>query len=323
MRAIKILLLSASVLCLWSCAEKRNEDRATATSEQLRRAKTEAQNDYNRGSAQQQGGRLAATGFVSDAGGRSALGQGEEPSLPSADHKIIRNATLIIETDDPAAAQRKVGLIAETNGGFVVTSEFKTGTTQRSDITVNVILRIPASLFEATLAAVRSTGGKVVEENVSGKDVTEEYVDLEARLRAKKALEAQFLEIMKQARKVSDALEVQSNIANVRTEIEQIEGRRKYLENQASLATITVTFRTPAPVVTATTTGFGHSVKEAFGEGADTAVAIVLGLIRIVIVMIPIVVLILLPIAWTGRYLVRYLLRKYHQPKQPEPVASA
>jgi hypothetical protein len=63
----------------------------------------------------------------------------------------------------------------------------------------------------------------------TGQDVTEEYIDLEARLRSKKALEAQFLEIMKQAHKISDALEVQSQIADVRADIERIEGRRRFL----------------------------------------------------------------------------------------------
>ena len=77
--------------------------------------------------------------------------------------------------------------------------------------------------------------------------MTEEYIDLEARLRAQRALEAQFLEIMKTANKVSDALEVQRELANVRSEIERVEGRRRFLENQSSLSTIKVVLQTPAP----------------------------------------------------------------------------
>src|SRR6185295_6582072 len=103
------------------------------------------------------------------------------------------------------------------------------------------------------------------QEKVSGQDVSEEYLDLEARIRSKKALETQFLEIMKQARKVSDALEVQGELADVRTEIERFEGRRRFLENQSTLSTITATLQMPAPLVVATTTGFSHSIKEAFG----------------------------------------------------------
>jgi hypothetical protein len=318
MKALKTLLLAVIMVGLGACAEKRGPEPSTAAPQTPPSDKHQAIQLRPSGALGRQeggGGGGARTALVADAEGLS----GQEAFQPQIDRKIIRNATLVIETDDPAAAQRKVGAIAETNGGFVVTSEFKTSASQLDAVTVNVILRVPASVFEATITAVRAAGGKVLEENVSGKDVTEEYIDLEARLKTKKALEAQFLEIMKQARKVSDALEVQTEIANVRTEIEQIEGRRRFLENQSSLSTITVTFSTPAPVVTATATGFGHSVKEAFGEGADLAVAIVLGLIRIVIVMIPVVVLILLPIGWLGRY----LLRKYHRPKPAEPIPQA
>ncbi len=71
--------------------------------------------------------------------------------------------------------------------------------------------------------------------------MTEEYIDLEARIRTQQALEAQFLEIMKGAKEVSDALQVQRELANVRTEIERVEGRRRFLESQTSLSTIKVT----------------------------------------------------------------------------------
>src|SRR6202011_3293944 len=106
--------------------------------------------------------------------------------------------------------------------------------------------RVPASQFNASVEEIRHVGGdlsKVRQEKISGQDVTEEYIDVEARIKTKKALEAQFLEIMKQAHKVSDALEVQSELANVRTDIERMEGRRRYLDNQSSLSTISVTLQ--------------------------------------------------------------------------------
>ena len=113
-------------------------------------------------------------------------------------------------------------------------------------------------------------GGRILHEKSSGQDVTEEYIDLEARIRTKKALEAQFLEIMKQARKISDAMEVQTQLAEVRTEIERLEGRRRFLENQSALSTINITLHTPTPVVAAATRGFVYDLKAAFGDGMDT-----------------------------------------------------
>ena len=238
----------------------------------------------------------------------------------SIERKIIRNAELSIELDSPTDGQRKISTIAESLGGFVVTSDLKqseSGSQSTSNTTVTVTVRVPAMQFASALEKIRGIGGRVKQEKISGQDVTEEYIDLEARIRTKRALEAQFLEIMKQARKVSDALEVQSQLAEVRTEIERLEGRRRFLENQSALSTITITLQTSAPVVTATTSSFFSNIKQAFGESVDLATDIVLGFIRLVIVLIPILLLIVLP----GVLLLRFLSRRYSWfKKQPSPI---
>src|SRR5262249_19768376 len=148
---------------------------------------------------------------------------------------------------------------------------------------------------------------RVLDDKRSGQDVTEEYIDLEARLRAKRALEMQFLEIMKQAHKVSDALEVQTQLGEVRTEIEQLEGRRRFLENQSALSTIKVTLSAPPPVVVATTHSFLADVKAALGDGVDTGTEILLDIVRFGIVMVPVTLFLLLPAWFVLRWFVRRL----------------
>jgi Domain of unknown function (DUF4349) len=235
---------------------------------------------------------------------RAKFDEAQQLSQAPTDRKIIRNGEFTIESKNPTEDQRKIQAIAESFGGFVVTSEFQ----QSSDAVskVNVIVRVPAAQFQAATDKIRSIG-QVLREKISGQDVTEEYVDLEAQLRAKKALEAQFLEIMKQSRKVEEALSVQEKLSDVRTEIERLEGRRRYLENQAALSTVNVTLQTPAPLIAASQTGFWASVKSSFGNGVDEAVSIVLGLIHFVIVMLPVFVLILLP----GGLLLRYCWKRF------------
>jgi hypothetical protein len=235
-----------------------------------------------------------------------------EPSAPIVtDRKIIRNGEFTLETKNPIEDQRKLAAIAESLGGFVVTSEFQQSATQ-STSTVNVIVRVPAANFQKATDEIRKTGIRVLHEKLSGKDVTEEFVDLEARLRAQKALEAQYLEIMKRASKISDVLEVQQKLTEVRTQIEQQEGRRRYLENQSALSTINISLQTPAPLVAATQTGFWASIRNSFGDGVDVTVAIVLGLIHFVIVALPIVVLLLLP----AGLIVRFLWKRISWPKK-------
>lgn len=243
-----------------------------------------------------------------------------QASAQASDRKIIRDATLTIETESPTEGLRQITAIAENNGGFIVTSDLKQTDAAgqgRPSQTVTVIARIPASRFDTALNQIHSFGGRVISEKVSGQDVSEEYLDLEARLRTKKALEAQFLEIMKQARKVTDALEVQSQLGEVRTEIERLEGRRRFLENQAALSTITVTLQMPQPILAATTTGFGTTMKRAFGDAVDTAANIVLFVIQAVIVLVPIAIFFGLPVWLVWRVVRRrVLLRK----PEPSPI---
>ena len=221
--------------------------------------------------------------------------------------KVIKDAELTLEVDSPLETQRRVTSIAESQGGFVVTSESKQ---RESDdpsqrvMDVTLIIRVPSSQFGPTRDAILGLSKHILNNKDTGQDVTEEFIDLEARIKTQKALEAQFLEIMKQARKVEDALEVQRQIAEVRTEIEKLEGRKRFLENRSSLSTITVNLRSPTTIIVSPT-GFGRDVKEAARESVEVAREIILFLIRFVIVMIPIFSFILVPLGLIVRYLMR------------------
>lgn len=258
------------------------------------------------------------SGSEGKADATSSLSAASQTATQAFDRKIIRNADLIIELDDPADAQRKLTTIAETLGGFVVTSESKlngVNTASAPSKMVTVTVRVPAAQFNMAIEKLRGLGGRILQEKISGQDVTEEYIDLEARARTQRALEAQMLDILKRAGKISDALEVQNQIATVRTEIERLEGRQRFLANQAALSTINITLHTPAPIVIATTAhGFWHQVKQAVGNGIDLASGITLGVIQFVITLIPILLLIVLPL-----WLLWRLARPYvHWPKKPE-----
>lgn len=227
------------------------------------------------------------------------------------ERKIIRNANLIVEVNSPIESQRKIASIAESHQGFVVTSEATQRTTEdatKPAITVNLIVRVPAAQFNQAMEEIRATGLRVIQEKVTGQDVTEEFMDLEARIKNQKALETQFLEIMKRAGKVEEALNVQRELAEVRTEIEKLEGRRRFLENQAALSTINVTLQSPTQIVSAS--GFWYGVRSAFSDGVDAAMAIVLFLIRAIIALLPVLIFIFLPLALIARFVVRRVRRQ-------------
>jgi hypothetical protein len=139
--------------------------------------------------------------------------------------------------------------------------------------------------------------------------VTEEFIDIEAQLKAKKALEAQFMEIMKRANTIGDALNVQSQLASVRGEIERIEGRKRFLENQSSLSTIKIRLQT-ATVYAASSVGFGDRLALSFAAGADVAASFVLGLITVVVAALPFALVIGLPAFLFFRYVWKGVARQ-------------
>jgi len=248
-----------------------------------------------------------------------SLNQAEQTQTApiAVERKIIRNADLQLEANAPEEAQVKITQIAESKGGFVVES-----TQSSSDIkaatrdTVTMSVRVPSAKFDEALSEIRQTASRVIVESVKGQDVTEEFIDIEARLKTQKALEAQFLEIMKRSNSVEDALNVQTEIARVRGEIEKIEGRKRFLESQASLSTVKIKLQSPT-AFSANSTGFLYQLKEAFGSGFDAALNFILILVRILIALLPFLILIVLPIY----LLVRYILRKNRKQKSASDIA--
>jgi hypothetical protein len=221
--------------------------------------------------------------------------------------RVIRTADLSIEADSPEVIQQRIAQLADAKGGFVVSADTSRwrGDDGAETTTVNVVFRVPSATFDATLDELRRMGRHVSNEKVTGQDVTEEYVDLEARIRAQRAVEDSYLSILKDAKTIHDALEVQQKLGEVRTEIERVEGRRRFLENQTSLSTITAHIARRIEAVEANGPGFGHSVRKAGRDAVDVSIAIVNGVIRTVGVLLPVFVLLGLPFYLFIRFLVR------------------
>jgi len=163
----------------------------------------------------------------------------------AVDRLIIKTGSLSMVVEDVRQTIGKISKYAEDKGGFVVTSnEEKSGVSPYGEITI----RIPAKVFDSGVADVKQMG-QVESERVDGQDVTEEYVDLDAQLNNLRASEAQFLQIMQRAVKIEDVLAVQRELTNVRSNIERIQGRMKYLKQSADLSTLTVYLSTDPSVL--------------------------------------------------------------------------
>jgi hypothetical protein len=305
MRFITLLVLSLALLASSGCGRATYKNAESETSEQT---------SYDSAAQAEQAkhARVANSAEVLSAQPVSLKNvDAANAATQALERKIIRHANLAIEVSSPAEIQPKIASIAESHQGFVVTTEATQRTNEdrtKPETTVTLVVRVPAAQFNQTVSDIRAAGLRVVQEKMTGQDVTEEFMDLEARVKNQKALEAQFIEIMKRAGTVEDALNVQRELANVRTEIERLEGRRRFLENQASLSTINVTLQTPTQIVNAT--GFWYKVQSSFADGVDAAAEVILFLIRAFVALLPIVLLIVLPAGLIARFIVRRLKRK-------------
>ena len=241
----------------------------------------------------------------------------QDAPTKTIERKIIRNANLQLEVDNPDEALAKITNIAESKTGFVVKTEQTSNNaeTKKSDV-ITMTVRVPSEKFNETLGEIRGTASRVINETVEGKDVTEEFIDIEARLKTKKALEEQFLEIMKRSNTVEDALNVQRELAEVRGEIEQIEGRKRFLENQASLSTIEIRIQSSS-AFSPSSSGFFYQLGDSFSKGFDFALSFVLGLVTLVIALLPFLIFVALPLY----FLVRYFKRKNQKRSTSSEIA--
>ena len=198
------------------------------------------------------------------------------------DQKIIKNGYLQLVVDKVSDAADQVGRIATARGGFVQSSSV----TERGDGTYSgdVSVRVPVDTFDESMAEIKKLATLVKSETSTGQDVTEQYSDLQAQLRNAQAQEETYLAILKQAKTVSDTLQVQQQLGIIRGQIESLQGRIQYLTNATSYSTISVSLE-EEPAVRAPTKEFRivAIIKEATQALVAAVQNIVAGLIWAII----------------------------------------
>ncbi|MDO6389755.1 DUF4349 domain-containing protein [Pontibacter sp. BT731] len=179
--------------------------------------------------------------------------------------KLIKEGQVEYETDQIDATRQKVFAAVEKYKGYVSSDQEYKASGRTSN---TLVIRVPADSFDNLLREATTGVKRFDAREINVKDVTEEFLDIQARLKTKKELEARFLELLKKANTVTEVLEIEKQIAALRSDIESIEGRLKYLENQVSLSTLTMTFYESTPVHTE----FSKEFKDGFRKGWDNLI---------------------------------------------------
>jgi len=169
-----------------------------------------------------------------------------EAAAATVDRQIIYNADLTVKTEDADGARQKIVKLAEGVGGFLADSTTHVG--EAGERYVDVKVRVPASRFDEVVAQFRLLG-EVEHESITSQDVTEEFIDLQARLHTLNLAEERLLDMLKRRGKLSELLEIERELATRREQIEKTQGRLRYLKDRVSFSTIQVSLYEKGPAV--------------------------------------------------------------------------
>ena len=155
---------------------------------------------------------------------------------------VIKNADLAIVVSDVNGHMKNIQVMAEQMGGFVVSSNlYKSYTNNNIEVPeAQIVVRVPAEKLDDAIEEIKKDVVDVQNENVSGQDVTSEYVDLQSRLKNLEAAEAQLNDILQKATDTTDVVNIFNQLISYREQIEVIKGQIKYYDESASLSAITV-----------------------------------------------------------------------------------
>lgn len=191
-------------------------------------------------------------------------GTGANTARAYPEQKIIKHATLRFETDDLSQTAAAV-----MQGVRKYKAQVQSDAEGNSEYSLNrtMIIRIPAQHFEGFIADI-SKGVKYFDtKQVSSEDVTEQYIDTEARIKAKKVLEARYLELIGKAKKVSEVLEIEKELSAIREEIEAKEGQLRYMKDRVALSTIHIEFYKTIETAPDATVSYGSKMWNAIKSG--------------------------------------------------------
>ena len=197
-----------------------------------------------------------------------------QEQTPVSDRRIIKEGEISFETTDNNETRNLINKSVKEFKAYISQDNV---TDLKYRIENRITIRVPSENFEALLTKITESAKELDSRNISATDVTEEYVDIESRLKTKKELENRYKTLLNKAGTVEEILKIEKQIGDLRTEIESIEGRFKYLNDRISYSTLTIVF------YERTNSSFGFSSKfgQAVKNGWDNVLWVLIGLVNL------------------------------------------
>lgn len=251
---------------------------------------------------------------------------GDLTVIERSNRMIVKHADVRLMVKDTDAAIDRTTQVVGDAGGYIISSrvwyqDYYGNNLKYATITVG----IPVDEFERALLRLRDLAVRVVDENATGEDVTEQYVDLQSQLTNLESTRARIQEFLQDAKTVDEALRINQELANIEAQIEQIKGRMNYLSDRSSYSTITINLEPEFPVLTPTPTATAFPAAtpipwkpdDTFQDAKDTVTVAYQGIANSLIWLLVAILPIILPPA-----LLLWVMWKLMNRKSGKPVSA-
>ncbi|MGH3044886.1 MAG: DUF4349 domain-containing protein [Gaiellaceae bacterium] len=277
-KVLLVLLVGVLSLTAAACSSGDNDDAGEGA-------------DYGAAAAEET---AADGGEAESGGGEDAVAVAQGSSVPSVGPRVIQTASLVLSVprNEFEKVVDRARVLATSSGGFVVESSASQSGGEGRLVSGSLVVRIPEQSYARVMEQLSGLG-RVEGREEAGQDVSQEFVDLEARERHLEAVEGQLLNLLDETNTVAEALTVQSQLNQVQLDLEQARGRLQYLEDQVAFATISLDVR-ERQVVAAADEGGPWSIVDAWGTAAHGFVTVVGWILVAAATIAPVVILLVL-----------------------------
>lgn len=192
--------------------------------------------------------------------------------------KIIKNAQVQFQVKQLEESHTRILALLKKNNAYMGSDNRSTSGYQ---IQSDIIIRVPSENFDALLKEVMTESIYTNSANSSAEDVTAQFVDIEARLKTKKNVEQRYSDLLREAKKIQDILDIEEKLRVIREEIESAEGQLRLLKDQVSYSTISLNLYQKLDYQPEPDMGFISHVSEAFVKGWRSMTDLLIGIVRV------------------------------------------
>ena len=256
MKNLLKIMLAVLSLAFWSCQENQEQGYEQSAYQDLQAEES----GYEQVEQAEEGGEEVSK---------------SSESVTDTERKLIKNGRLGFQTDDLTSTHQRILGLAKKFNAYIASDEM---VKSREQVVHNITIRIPAKGFDELVGQIGEGVKEFDYKDISVRDVTAEFLDVEARIKTKKELENRYIAILQKANTVATMLEVEEKLGEVRGEIESMQGRLKYLKNQVAYSTLEVSFYKEFPYEG---DGFGRRIANGLGQGWQVFLFFIVGLVNI------------------------------------------